>query len=94
MASRRYRRILALSLILSASVSALAHAQKPPARSAADRAVPSVQERSAGRTLLEAAQNLWAGIRDFSWGNPPPPHGGDRPPSHQEGPGICPHGHM
>ncbi|HEY0553370.1 MAG TPA: hypothetical protein VGG20_03835 [Thermoanaerobaculia bacterium] len=93
MRSRSYRRILTLALCLSTGASALAHAQGPPARSAAVRAALNVQERSAGRTLLEAAQNLWAGIRDFSWGPPPPPPHGDRP-SHQEGPGICPHGHM
>jgi hypothetical protein len=93
MSSRRYRRILTITLFLSAGASALAHAQGPPARSVAARAVTLVQERSAGRTLFEAAQNLWREIRDFPWGPPPPPRGGDRP-THEEGPGICPHGHM
>ena len=93
MSSRKYRRILTIALFLSAGASTLAHAQRPAVRSVSPGAGSIVQERSASRTLLEAVQNLWGEIWDFPWGPPPPPPGGN-PPSHREGPGICPHGHM
>jgi hypothetical protein len=93
MSAVKYRRTLILTLFLSAGASTLAHAQGAPAHNFSPGASATVQERSSGRILFEAAQNLWAGIRDFSWGPPPPPPGGDGP-SHREGPGVCPHGHM
>jgi hypothetical protein len=93
MSTVKYRRILIIALFLSAGASTLAHARGAPAHSVFHGAGTAVQERSSSRILFEAAQNLWAGIRDFYWGPPPPPHGGDGP-SHREGPGVCPHGHM
>jgi hypothetical protein len=70
MSSRQYGRILIITLFLSAGASTLAHAQRPPARSVSPRAGATVEERSAGRTLFEAVQNLLGDIRDFSCGLP------------------------
>lgn len=95
MSSVKYRRILTIALFLSAGASTLAHAQGPPARNVSRRTADVVQETSISRILFEAVQNLWGEIRDFSWAPPPPPppgHGDG--PDHDEGPGVCPHGHM
>jgi hypothetical protein len=93
MSAVKYRRTLFLTLFLSAGASSLAHAQRAPAHGVSHSAGTTVQERSSSRILFEAAQNLWAGLRYFSLGPPPPPPGG-HDPSHREGPGVCPHGHM
>jgi hypothetical protein len=94
MSSRKYGRILTTALLLFAGAPTLAHTQVPPSRSISPRSGATVQERSAGPTLLDAVLNLWGEIRDFSWGPLPPPPGRRGQPDSPEGPGICPHGHM
>jgi hypothetical protein len=88
------RRILVISLCLSAGASALAHARSWPERSVSLRAGATVRERAADPGFLEAAQHLWGGILGFPWGPPPPPPPGGDGPTRREGPGVCPHGHL
>ena len=88
MLSSKYRRTLALTLVLSAGAASLARAEAAPGRSGFQNGVPAVHLDLIPRTFMEAVKNLWGLLRDA----PPvqPGHHDDDPV--KEGSGVCPHG--
>lgn len=91
MSSRKLRRTLALTLVLSAGALSLSRAEAAPLRSDVPRAGQSIQADTFGRNLLEAMKNFFGLLKDAP---PGPPNGGDpyNQPMNREGTGICPHG--
>jgi hypothetical protein len=93
MSSRKLRRTLVLTLILSAGAFSLPHAEAASARSGSPRAGQSIQTGLFGRSLFEVVKNLFGLLKDAL---PGPPNGGgsdpNNPPMNREGTGICPHG--
>ena len=90
MLSRKPRRTLVFSLMLSAGGLALPPAEAAPVRSDSRNAGSVVQEHLVMRSLIETMKNLWGGLKDAPLG-PPPGHDPWRP-YHWEGPGMCPVG--
>lgn len=88
MLSSKHRRMLVLSLALSAGALALP-AGAAPARGAHPEKGAAVQAELFTRSLMETVKNLWDLLKDAPMG---PPQGG--PPYYQgdEGPSVCPHG--
>jgi hypothetical protein len=88
MLSRKNRRTLVLSLMLSAGALAL------PAQAAPSRNHPSsgaaVQTDLFTRSLIETVKNLWGLLKDAPPG--PPPEYDPRGPNNREGSGMCPVG--
>jgi hypothetical protein len=89
MLSRKYRRTLAFTLVLSAGALTLPPAEASPGRSGPPQAGPAVQTQAFMRSLIETVKNLWGLVKDA----PPPGHRGPGPYSQgDEGPSVCPHG--
>jgi hypothetical protein len=95
MSSSKYRRMLVLSLVLSAGALALPPAEAAPGRSSHPNAGSAVQKDLFTRSLIETVKNLWGLLKDAP---PRPPHGNGNgssgPPYYNgdEGPSVCPHG--
>jgi|tagenome__1003787_1003787.scaffolds.fasta_scaffold20758560_2 hypothetical protein len=87
MFSRKNRRTLVLSLMISAGASSLPHAEAAPGRSDAQNAGPAVQVDLPMRNLMETMKSLWGLLKDAL--PSPVPHN----PENREGPGIDPIGH-
>lgn len=92
MLSRKHRRTLVLSLLLSAGALALP-AQAAPGRGHDPNASPSsgsaVQTDLFTRSFVETVKNLWGLLKDAY---PDPPPGNGPKPNPWEGPGMCPVG--
>jgi hypothetical protein len=59
MLSSKYRRTLALALVLSSGAASLPYAEAAPGRSGSRNGGPAVQMELIPRTFLEAVKNLW-----------------------------------
>jgi len=90
MFSRKYRRMLVLSLVVSAGALALQPAAAAPSRNAALNAGSAVQAQLFTRSLMETVKNLWGLLKDAPPG--PPPGDDPRRPNNREGSGMCPIG--
>jgi hypothetical protein len=90
MFSSKYRRTLALTLVLSAGAASLARAEAAPGRSGAQNGGPAVHLDLIPRTFLEAVKNLWEKLKDAPVYQPAG-HSGHGTDS-DEGPSVCPHG--
>jgi hypothetical protein len=90
MLSRKYRRMLVLSLVLTAGGLALPAAGAAPGRSDSWNAGSVVQEHLFTRSLIETVKNLWGLLKDAPPG--PPPGNDPKGPENREGPGMCPVG--
>lgn len=90
MFSRKYRRMLVLSLALSAGSLALPPAEAASGRSGSVSSGPAVQVDLFTRSLIETVKNLWGLLKDAPPG--PPPGNDPRGPSNREGSGMCPVG--
>lgn len=90
MFSRKYRRMLVLSLVVSAGALALQPAAAAPSRNAALNAGSAVQTQLFTRSLIESVKNLWGLLKDAPPG--PPPGNDPRGPNNREGSGMCPIG--
>jgi|GEM_PF-3538265 len=89
MSSRKLRRTLALTLILSAGALSLSRAEAAPPRSVSPQVEHSIQSDLFGRNLLEVVKNFFGLLKDA----PPAPANGNNPkPDNREGSGACPHG--
>jgi len=95
MLSRKHRRTLVLSLMLSAGALALQPAQAASGRSHR----PDVKSPNAGsavqtdlftRSLIETMKNLWGLLKNAPPG--PPPGNDPKGPNNEEGSGMCPVG--
>jgi hypothetical protein len=89
MLSRKHRRTLVLSLLLSAGALALP-AQAAPSRSHHPNAGSAVQTDLFTRSLMETMKNLWGLLKDAPPG--PPPGNDPKRPNNEEGSGMCPVG--
>ena len=89
MLSRKHRRTLVLSLMLSAGALVLPPAQAAPGRGSHRNAGSAVQTDLFTRSLIETVKNLWGLLKDAP---PGPPPGDPKPPNNREGSGMCPVG--
>lgn len=90
MLSRKHRRMLVLSLMLSAGALGISPAEAAPGRSDSLKGGSAVQMQLFTRSLIETVKNLWGLLKDAP---PGPPSGNDpREPSNREGSGMCPIG--
>jgi hypothetical protein len=89
MSSRKYRRMLVLSLVLSTGALAFP-VEAAPSRSHSPGAGSAVQTQLFTRSLIETVKNLWGLLKDAP---PGPPQGNDPgKPNNREGSGMCPIG--
>jgi hypothetical protein len=89
MSSRKLRRTLALTLVLSVGGLSLPRAEAAPLRSGSPQVRHAIQADLFGRNLLEVVKNLLGLLKDVP---PGPPNGNDPQPVNREGSGACPHG--
>ena len=89
MSSSKYRRTLALTLVLSAGAASLSRAEAAPGRSGSPTGGPAVQVDLIPRTFIEAVKNLWTTLKDAPQRHH---HQPGQDPNADEGPSVCPHG--
>jgi hypothetical protein len=93
MFSRKHRRTLVLSLVISAGTLTLPPAEAAAGRSGAARNPGSaVQVDLSTRSFIEMMKNLWGMLKDAPPGNSPSQPGDPHMPQNREGSGMCPIG--